>query len=112
MQKLLREIHDLLMTTRDLVGAQELDILRLQTWSAERVAIFAQLQTCDLAGAAAGSAELKELIRELLDLDGRICARISEKQARLAEQIDTTRKVGCLLSRVSARPAQLLQRLA
>ena len=112
MHTLLQDIQALLAASRDLVGAEELDAVRLQTWSAERSIIFTRLRIHDLAGAVADSPALAALIRELLEVDSRICARLIESQMRLGEQIAAARKFRRALGPAATKSPQLLQRLA
>jgi len=109
---LLQDVRAVLTASRDLAGATVLDPARLQMWSAERKVIFTRLNTQDWARAAADSAALEGLILELLDLDGKICARLIESQTRLGEQLTATRKFRRALGPVAIDSPQLLQRLA
>jgi hypothetical protein len=106
------DIESLLAASRDLLGAGDLELVRLQAWCAERDAIFTRLKSRDLALASNDSSAVEALMRELLEVDGRICARVIENQKCLAEQIAAARKIRQTLSRGSSRAPRLLQRLA
>jgi hypothetical protein len=109
----LQDIQALLAASRDLVGAEELDAVRLQTWSAERNIIFTRLKKIhDLALGTTDSSALEGLIQELLEVDGKICTRLIESQKRLGENLATARKFRRVLSTAAAKSPQLLQRLA
>ena len=112
MHPALPDIQALLAASRDLVGAEELAEARLQSWSAERNIIFTRLKNHDLALAAADSPALEGLIRELLEVDGKIFARVIENQRRIGSQIAAARKFQRALSPTASNSPQLLQRLA
>jgi hypothetical protein len=108
----IQEIHSLLAASRDLLDADEFDVDRLEAWGAERNAIFCRLIEGNTALASADTGIMAPQIHELLELDGKICARIIENKRRLGEQIATARKFCQALSPTTCHAAQLLQRLA
>ena len=107
------DIESLLSASRELLGAEELAFERLLAWSAERNGIFARFKSRDLARAADDSSAVAALMRELLSVDTKICARVSENQLRIGEQITATRRLRQgLVGQGASRSSQLLQRLA
>lgn len=112
MHSLLQDIEGLLAASRDVIGAEEMDAARLQTWSAERDMIFARLKIHDLARAAAASPALEARILELLEVDGKICDRLIESQMRVGEQIAAARKFRRALSPAASNSRPLLRRFA
>jgi len=109
---IIQEIDSLLAASRDLLDADEFDVDRLEAWGAERNAIFCRLIEGNAALASADTGIMAPEIHELLELDGKICARIVEKQRRIAAQIATARKFREGLSSATCHAAQLLQRFA
>jgi hypothetical protein len=108
----MEDMRSLLIAGRNVLAAPELDGKRLQLWGAERNAIFARLKERDPALASGAPTAMEPLLRELVDLDQKICARIVEIQRELGLQIAAARKVRqALRYRISPAP-QLLQRLA
>ena len=112
MHSAVHDIESLVSVSRDLLEAGELELVGLQAWCDERNAIFTRLKTRDLALAGDDSSALEALMRELLEVDGKICARVIENQRCLAEQIAAARKIRQTLSRTSSHAPRLLQRLA
>jgi hypothetical protein len=109
---LLQDVRALLSASRELAEAEEFDGARLQQWSAERNLIFNRLEICDWTCAAEDSQTLEGLMRELLELDGKISARLLDRQKRLGEQIATSRKFRRTLTPAASSSPRLLQRLA
>ena len=112
MHPLLLDIQALLVASRGVLEAEELDGAPLQKWSAERNVIFTRLGIYDWARAGEDLPTLEGLMRELLEVDGKICARLIERQMRLGEQIAVSRKFRRSLSLSVSNSPQLLQRLA
>ena len=113
MHPAVNDIESLLAASRELLGAEEFEFERLLTWSAERNGIFASIKSRDLSLAADDSSTVAALMRELLAVDAKICARVSEIQIRLGEQIATARRLRRgLVGQGASRSSQLLQRLA
>jgi len=107
------DIESLLTVSRELLGAEGLEFERLLAWSAERNGIFARFESRDLTLGADDSSAVAALMRELLAVDAKICARVSEIHTRLGEQIAAARRLRQGLVRQGAsRSSQLLQRLA
>jgi hypothetical protein len=106
------DIESLLAASRELLGAEELEFERLLAWSAERNGIFASFKSRDLFLAADDSSTVTALMRELLAVDAKICARVSEIHIRLGEQIAAVRRLRHGWGQGASRSSQLLQRLA
>ena len=107
------DIESLLSASRELLGAEDLEFDRLLAWSAERNGIFARFKSRDLSLAADDSSAVATLMRELLAMDAKICARVSEIHIRLGEQIAMARRLRQgLVGQGASRSFQLLQRLA
>lgn len=113
MHPAVHDIESLLAASRDLLGAEELEFERLLAWSAERNGIFARFKSRDLTLPADDSSAVAALMRELLAVDVKISARISEVQIRLGEQIAAAKRLRQGLGQQGAsRSFRLLQRLA
>jgi hypothetical protein len=108
----IQEIQSLLTASRDLLGAEEFDVHRLKAWGAERNAIFCRLNEGDTVLESADTAIIASQIHELLDLDGKICARVIENRRGLGEQIAAVRKIRQALSPTTSHAPQFLERLA
>ena len=80
MHPAVNDIESLLAASRELLSAEELEFERLLAWSAERNGIFARFKSRDLSRAADDSSAVAALMRELLSVDTKICARVSENQ--------------------------------
>lgn len=114
MHSAVNDIELLLLSSRELLGAKELEIERLLAWSAERNGIFARLKSRDRSLAADDSSAVATLMRELLAVDAKIRVRVSEIHIRLGEQIAVARTLrqGLVVGQGASRSSQLLQRLA
>lgn len=113
MHPAVHDIESLLGASRELLGAEELDFERLLAWSAERNGIFARFKSHALSLAADDSSTVAALMRELLAVDAKICARVSEIHIRLGEQIAAAKRLRQGLGQQGvSRSFQLLQRLA
>lgn len=108
----IRDIELLLMASRDVLGSEEFEAERLHAWGAERNAIFCRLKERDPVLASPDAVAMASLLRELLDLDAKICGRINENQLCLGEQIAAARNIRRGLRQGTSRAPQLLQRLA
>jgi len=107
------DIESLLTVSRELLGAEGLEFERLLAWSAERNGIFARFESRDLSLGADDSSAVAALMGELLAVDAKICARVSEIHIRLGEQIAAARRLRQgLVGQDASRSSQLLQRLA
>ena len=113
MHPAVNDIESLLTVSHELLGVEELEFERLLAWSAERIGIFARFESRDLSLGADDSSAVAALMRELLAVDAKICARISEIHIRLGEQIAAARRLRQgLVGQDASRSSQLLQRLA
>jgi hypothetical protein len=107
------DIESLLAASRELLDAEELEFERLLAWSADRKGVFARFKSRDLSLSADDSSTVAALMRELLAVDAKICAWVSEIQIRLGEQIAMARRLRQGSVRQGPSPSsQLLQRLA
>jgi hypothetical protein len=109
-QSAIGDIELLLAASRDLLASEDLDAERLKAWGAERNAIFCRLkeQNPVLGGTDVSAISL---VRELVALDAKICARVREQQRHLAKQIAAARTVRQALRRGSSSAPRLLQRV-
>lgn len=112
MHPAVQDIQFLLASSRALLDEKDLKPDRLQAWGAERNAIFVRLKSRDLALTGDDSSAAEALMRELLEVDNKICARVLENQRWLGEQIAGARKIRQALSQCASHTPKLLQRLA
>ena len=112
MHPAVQDITLLLAMSRQLFEAQELEAKPLQAWRAKRDAIFTHLESCGLALSGDDASAATALVREVLEVDDKICARVLEVQSCLGDQIAAARKLRQVLSQGVFHSPHLLQRLA
>jgi hypothetical protein len=110
-RELTEDIRALLAASRELSESDEVDLERLQAWGAEHRLIFGGLKEKVSALAGSDPSIMASLLRELIDLDAKICARIVENQTRLGAQIAAARKIRQALCLGAGPTCQSLQRL-
>jgi hypothetical protein len=108
----IRDLESLLEASRDLLGAAHFDCERLQAWTAEREAVFCHLKDQNPRYPGSDLSELVSLLRELLHVDERICARLIDNQRLIGEQLGAVRKLRPALYQGSSGASQLLRRVA
>lgn len=108
----IRDIELLLVASRDILNSEEFADERLQAWAAEREVIFCRLKERAPMPASPDAVGMASLLRELLELDAKICRRLDANQVCLGEQIAAARNIRRGLRQGTSRAPGLLERLA
>lgn len=113
MAVMLKDLEALVQESTQFVSASASDIPQLLTWGARREAIFARLQNADFELQRGEEQSAVKLIRQILELDTAIIARLEKELGVLEQEIIATNKMRQLLKTqtVSNTPV-LLQRVA
>ena len=113
MALMLKDLEALLEENVRFASASTSEIPELLSWGARREAIFERLRNADFELHQSEEARAVKLIRELLELDAAIIARLEKQLGVLEQEIIAANKMRQLLNAQSVRnPAVLLHGVA
>lgn len=113
MTLMLKDLEALVEESANFIGVSASDLSQLLTWGARREAIFARLQNAEFELQCGEEQGAVKLIRQILELDNAIIARLEKQLGVLEQEIIATNKIRRLLNTqsVNSTPA-LLRRVA
>ena len=113
MTLMLKDLEALVEESANFVGVSASDLSQLLSWGARREAIFARLQSAEFELQRGEEQSAVKLIRQILELDSAIIARLKKQLGVLEQEIIATNKMRRLLKSQSVNNTPgLLQRVA